>query len=132
MTTFRKRWVNLGMIRWSFVYHDSTQLFFVMLRLPQIQNLEHIEDSKVFGPEIDNHKLQLLFEPEYKFDARDSVYPFFEVVLEVGGKTFKAQVHSFHIFSHHWHYTVKTMLSEQLISKTWKIIPGLYCFVLQA
>jgi hypothetical protein len=24
------------------------------------------------------------------------------------------------------------MLSEQLISKTWKIIPGLYCFVLQA
>ena len=25
-----------------------------MLRLPQIQNLEHIEDSKVFGPEIDN------------------------------------------------------------------------------
>jgi hypothetical protein len=56
MTTFRKRWVNLGMIRWSFVYQDSTQLFFVMLRLPQIQNLEHIGDSKVFGPEIDNHK----------------------------------------------------------------------------
>jgi hypothetical protein len=56
MTTFIKRWVNLGMIRWSFVYQDSTQLFFVMLRLPQIQNLEHIEDSKVFGPEIDNHK----------------------------------------------------------------------------
>ncbi len=40
----------------GFVYQDSTQFFFVMLRLPQIQNLEHIGDSKVFGPEIDNPK----------------------------------------------------------------------------
>ena len=56
MTAFRKRGLNLEMMRWSFVYQDSTQLFFVMLGLPQIQILEHIGDSKVFGPEIDNHK----------------------------------------------------------------------------
>ena len=54
--------------------------------------------GRIYGciPEIQSHNLKLLFEPEYKFETSGSIYPFFEVVLEVGGKMFKAQVHSFH------------------------------------
>lgn len=65
-------------------------------------NLEPVDlkrgSGRIYGciPEIQSHHLQLLFEPEYNLETCGSSYPFFEVVLEVGGRIFNAQVHSFH------------------------------------
>lgn len=57
-------------------------------------------NSRVYGrvPDIHNHNMRLLFEPQYKFDGEQPCgrYPFMEITIAVGGKKLQAKVHSFH------------------------------------